>query len=144
MTGPQDEHLLRILRTYVEMEDGGEDPHDAGDAVAAELGLTPTVFGACLKRLVSTGYLDGGETFAGPFIEGATSKGRHAVRVWERLSAALDGAVVDLGLDEEWGPAAPTPDAAWRHATRIRVEALGEDPVGPESADPPPDGPSGT
>ncbi|WP_374455940.1 hypothetical protein [Nocardioides sp.] len=93
---PSDLDALRVLRAIVDIETQGADPYEASAAITADLGLSAGVYEACLKRLVTGGYIYGGRYFSGPYVEGTTERGRLAISKWLTIEAALDHVLEEL------------------------------------------------
>lgn len=128
MAEPGDFHALRVLRACVDREAAGLDLYDAGDAIRERLTLSPEQYRACVKCLVTGGYLHGGETFTGPFVEGTTLRGRRTVERSRSVIAALDRVLAQLFMAAEPGAWDDAGSRAWGHAPCIPVRDPGGDP----------------
>lgn len=110
-------HALHVLAAVVDLEAHGEDPYEAGDAIAAQLALSMELHEACLKRLVPGGYLHGGAYFGDPFVEGTTERGRRAVATWRSLTTAPDHVLTELDLTVDTDESSEVRSRAWSQAT---------------------------
>lgn len=76
LPAPPSEVLDRaVLRLFADVQSGGADPYDAGEDVAAELQLSEEAFEEAVGRLVTSGFVTGGRTFASAFVDTVTEKG---------------------------------------------------------------------
>jgi hypothetical protein len=64
-----------VLRTFAQLQAGGEDVYFAAEYVADVLHLSSAAFDAALANLIQHGLVEGGKTFQRSFVERVTDAG---------------------------------------------------------------------